>query len=53
MQRFLDKWGLWIALVVVGSIITYGIVAGSMKTYDEPGKGANKAAAPAPAKAFD
>ena len=45
MQRFLDKWGLWAALVVVGSIIAYGIISGLMKP-EEPAsnKGANKTA---------
>jgi hypothetical protein len=46
MQRFLDKWGLWAALVVVGSIILFGLIHGYLDTSrDEPAKGANKAAA--------
>jgi hypothetical protein len=31
MQRFLDKWGMWFALVIVGSIIAYGLISGLMK----------------------
>jgi len=44
MQRFLDKWGLWAALVIVGSIIAYGLISGMMKTEEPTGKGAPKAA---------
>jgi hypothetical protein len=36
MQRFMDKWGLWAAFVVVGSIIAYGLIAGLMKEDDKP-----------------
>ncbi len=36
MQRFLDKWGLWFAFVVVGSIIAYGLIAGLMKEEEKP-----------------
>jgi hypothetical protein len=44
MQRLLDKWGLWIALVVVGSIIAYGIVSSYMRPEEDTGKGAKKTA---------
>ena len=51
MQRFLDKWGLWVAFVVVGSIIAYGLIAGMMKEEEPAGKGAlNKGGASAPLK---
>ena len=36
MQRFMDKWGLWFAFVIVGSIIAYGLIAGLMKPDDQP-----------------
>ncbi len=36
MQRFMDKWGLWAAFVVVGSIIAYGLITGLMKAEPEP-----------------
>jgi hypothetical protein len=44
MQRFLDKWGLWIALVVIGSIIAYGLISGYLKQEEPSGKGPNKTA---------
>ncbi len=47
MQRFLDKWGLWIALVVIGSIISYGLISGYLKEEEPTGKGAPKQAIPA------
>jgi hypothetical protein len=31
MQRFLDKWGLWIAFFAVGSVIAYGLIMGLTK----------------------
>jgi hypothetical protein len=48
MQRLLDKWGLWIALVVIGSIISYGLISGYMKVEEPAGKGVK-----APAKSFN
>ncbi len=49
MQRFLDKWGLWFAFVIVGSIIAYGLIAGLMKEEEKPPpKNAATKAAPAP-----
>ncbi len=36
MQRFLDKWGLWFAFVIVGSIIAYGLISGLMKEEEKP-----------------
>jgi hypothetical protein len=36
MQRFMDKWGLWAAFVIVGSIIAYGLIAGLMKAEEKP-----------------
>jgi hypothetical protein len=44
MQRFLDKWGLWFALVVIGSIISYGLIAGLLKEDEDANKGAKKTA---------
>ncbi len=38
MQRFMDKWGLWIALFVIGGIISYGIISGLMKPEESNGK---------------
>jgi hypothetical protein len=32
MQRFWDKWGLWVAFVVVGSVIAYGLFRGLTNT---------------------
>jgi hypothetical protein len=47
MQRFLDKWGLWAAFVVIGSIIAYGLITGLMKAEPEPpAKNAATKAAP-------
>jgi hypothetical protein len=45
MQRLLDKWGLWIALVVIGSIIAYGLIAGYLKEDVDTSKGVKKPAA--------
>ena len=50
MQRFMDKWGLWMAFVIVGSIIAYGLIAGIMKEEEPSGKGVNKPAAGSPLK---
>jgi hypothetical protein len=36
MQRFLDKWGLWFAFVIVGGIISYGLISGLMKEEEKP-----------------
>ena len=47
MQRFLDKWGLWFAFVIVGSIIAYGLISGLMKEEEKPpAKNAATQAAP-------
>ena len=47
MQRFLDKWGLWAAFVVVGSIIAYGLISGLTKEEEKPpAKNATSKAAP-------
>ena len=48
MGRFMDKWGLWIALVVVGSIIAYGVISGYMRESEPTGKGAAAPTAPGP-----
>ncbi len=42
MQRLLDKWGLWVALVVIGSIIAYGLISGYLKEDEPAGKAVNK-----------
>ncbi len=44
MQRFMDKWGLWIALFVIGGIISYGLISGYLKEDEDAGKGAKKTA---------
>ena len=44
----MDKWGLWIALVVVGSIIAYGAISGYMRESEPIGKGAAAPTAPGP-----
>ncbi len=44
MQRLLDKWGLWIALVVIGSIIAYGLISGYLKEDESTSKGGKPAA---------
>jgi hypothetical protein len=36
MQRFMDKWGLWAAFVIVGSIIAYGLIVGLLKEEEKP-----------------
>jgi len=36
MQRFFDKWGLWIAFFIVGGIISYGLIAGLLKEEEKP-----------------
>ncbi len=43
MQRLLDKWGLWIALVVVGSVIAFGLISGYLKEEAPTGKAAKNA----------
>ena len=40
MQRLLDKWGLWVAFVVVGSVIAFGLFRGL--TTDRAADGASK-----------
>jgi hypothetical protein len=32
----MDKWGLWFAFVIVGSIIAYGLISGLMKEEEKP-----------------
>ncbi len=46
MQRFMDKWGLWIALFVVGGIISYGLISGYLKEDEPAGKGGAPKAIP-------
>ena len=47
MQRFMDKWGLWAAFVIVGSIILWGLVFAPGRPVEEKkGPGSNLPAAP-------
>ena len=48
MQRLLDKWGLWIALFVVGGIISYGIISNFLRPEE-----VSKTAKPAASKSFN